>query len=332
MTSDEHESHIVLDRLVNMDIAGDTIRVCIASCVAGDDVPIFQRIPVTEHLSDAFRTVVTDALQRWRKERQEQQLVLWPHLDGTRPESHEFEYLDLTMHESIRKQVEALARPGQSPIDLPVFCADDDVVAGIRFYSIAVERRDETVYFFRTYTPKRELSRSSWFAAWLNNGQFDTINTPTFLFDDGIDCFCVGSHMFIVQKTNFQAIFRFFEMVARAASQTLSIIQTHIPIKNFDNFAEDCQGHLQKLAKLKNIAQQPYLNTITMDDLCAVIDEAQLHIPVEQVNGTRMLVYDRADRWAILRLLDNHYMQSLLTKGLYDASDKRPLLIEGRDG
>lgn len=334
MVADERESHRVLQDLLKLDVSRCKVQICIASYVADDDEPIIQQIPLTSELAAEFRSVVSDALQTWRKQRQEYQLVLWPHLDGSRPESYEFEYLDLDTHDSIRKQVEALVRPGQAQISLPTFKADDDIVAGIRFYAIAVRPSSgDTVYFFRTYTPKRELSRSKWFAAWLNGGQFDKISTPTFLFDDRIDCFCVGKHMFVVQKTNFQAIFRFFEMVAKAATQTLSVIRSRIPIRNFDEFAEDCQGHLQKLAKLKNIAQQPYLSTISMSDIRAVIDLAQLkNIPIEKVNGVEMLVYDRKDRWALLRLLDNHYMQSLLTKGFFDATDKRPLVVERKRG
>lgn len=326
MAADGHESHIVLDQVLTLDVSRCTMQVCIASYLPDEDEPIIQQIPLASEPKSEFRRVVSDALEKWRKQRQEYQLVLWPHLDGSRPESHEFEYLDLDMHDSIRKQVEALVRRGQALITIPIFKADDDIVAGIRFYAIAVyPPHGDTVYFFRTYTPKKELSRSPWFATWLNDGQFDLVDKPTFLFDDRIDCFCVGKHMFIVQKANFQAIFRFLEMVAKAATETLSIIQSRIPILNFDQFAEDCQGHIQKLAKLKNISQQPYLNTISMDDLRYVIDVAKLNIGIEEVNGVEMLVYDRKDRWALLRLLDNHIMQSLLTKGYFDASDKRPL-------
>jgi len=327
MAAGEQDSNAVFDQLLKLDVTRCAVHVCVASCIGDDDIPEFQRLQLATELTAEFRNVIVGAFQRWRKEKEAYQLVLWPHLDGTRPEPHEFEYLDLDMHDSIRVQLEGLARP---IIDLPLFEADDEIVSGIRFYVIIAQPADdEPVYFFRTYTPKRELSRSKWFAGWLRGGQFDKVDTPTFLFDDRIDCFCVGKHMFVVQKTNFQAIFRFFEMVARAATATLSIIQSRISIKNFKEFAEDCQGHLQKLAKLKNIAQQPYLSTISMSDIRAVIDLAQLkNIPIEKVNGVEMLVYDRKDRWALLRLLDNHYMQSLLTKGFFDATDKRPLVVE----
>ncbi|HET9919174.1 MAG TPA: Kiwa anti-phage protein KwaB-like domain-containing protein, partial [Ktedonobacteraceae bacterium] len=150
--------------------------------------------------------------------------------------------------------------------------ADDEVISGIRFYVITLGPKSGLpVHFFRTYTPKKELSRSPWFVAFLHNGQFDHSSTPTFLFDTRIDCFSVGKHMFVVQKTNFQTIFQFLEQVTQTATETLSVIRSRIPIYNFEQFAEDCQAHVQKLVKLNNIAHMPYLNTITMEDIRDVI-------------------------------------------------------------
>lgn len=324
MTGDVHESDVILDSLLQMDVNRADVHVCVASYVGDDNIPIFQRLPLSEKLTASFRAVIAKSMQKWRKERREYQLVLWPHLDGTIPASHEFEYLDLKTHNSIQKQLEALRQP---IIGFPLFDPNDEsVVSGIRFYVMIVDLPNgKPCYFFRTYTPKRELSRSRWFAAFLTNNQFDTINTPTFLFDDHIDCFSTENHMFVVQKSNFQDIFRFFEKVAQVATQTLAVIKVRIPIKNFDEFAADCQAHVQKLAKLKNIAAQPYLNTISIPSVRSVITRLRLRIKIEDVNGTEMLVYDRADRWALLRLLDDDFVQSLLTGNVYEVGSKRPV-------
>ena len=322
--SDTSEPAAILDYLVQLDVSGCDLNVCIASYIdKNEKTPVFQRLALKDSLTDQFRSVVANSLQAWRKQRTEQQLVLWPHLIESMPQPYEFEYIDLDMYENIKKQVEALAQP---LIGLPVFTADEDIVAGIRFYVITVQPSvGEPINFFRTYTPKRELGRSHWFAAWLSDGHFDTVNKPTFLFDNHIDCFSAGRHMFVVQKSNFQAIFRFFETIAYAASETLTLIQQRIPIKHFDQFAEDCQGHLQKLVKLKNIAQQPYLGRISMSDIRKVISQLRLPIEIESVDGTEMIVYDRRDRWALLKLLDDDYVQALLSNTVYEASTKRPL-------
>lgn len=312
--------------VLRLDVRKCEVYVCIASFKTDEKVPIFQRLQLASGLTDEFRAVVARCLKLWGAEDETQQPVLWPHLDGTSPDAFEFEHLDLMQHDQIRAQVEGLAVPA---IEIPVFTAENDVVSGIRFYVITVQPASgEPIHFFRTYTPKRELSRSHWFAALLHDGQFDHADTPTFLFDSHIDCFSVGNFLFIVQKTNFRTIFRFLEQVAQEAEKTLSLIRDRIPIKNFEQFAEDCRGHIYKIAKLNNIARQPYLATITMNDIRDVLRQVpSLKIRIEYVDGVEMLVYDRTDRWAILRLLGNHFMQSLLMKGIFDANSSR--LIAG---
>ncbi len=313
----------VLEGILGLDLGTSSVEVCIASCFADDDLPQFQRLQLTENLTQEFRSAVAAAVQHLAGEQTHGDLETKLYVDGSKPDPHEIEYLDLAAHPTVRQQLEALAKP---IISLPVFEAEPKFISGIRFYVIIVQPPSgEPVYFFRAYTPKRELSRSKLFAALFHQGQFDTVKGPVFLFDNGVDCFSRRAYMFISQKSNFHRIFRFFEMVRKAAVITLEVIKARIPIKNFDEFASDCQGHLQKLAKLKNIAGRPYLNQISMDELRSVI--ARLHLPIiiENVDGTEMVVYDRSDRWALLRLLDDDYVQSLLTNTYYEASGKRPL-------
>lgn len=311
-------------RLLDLDVSTCNVHVCVGSYLSDDDVPEFQRLQLSNALSQEFRAVVAGVLQRLRREHRTRDLVLTAYADASKPDPHEIEFVDLANQEQIRQQFEALVT---SPlIGLPVFRADDAFVTGIRFYVIIMQPRSgPSAYFFRTYTPKRELRRSTLFAALLDRDQFDTIKEPTFLFDKKVDCIGIGQYLFVLQKANFHTIFHFFQMVLKAAAHTLGVIRTRIPIKNFEEFAQDCQGHLYKLAKLKNIAARPYLATISMEKLRDVIDRLGLRIPIEMVNGKEMLVYDRSDRWALLRLLDDDYVQSLLTSDYYEASGKRPL-------
>ena len=122
----------ILDYLVRPDVNRCNVDVYVASYVDKDEeTPVFQRLTLTVSLTGEFRSVIAGAVEGWWKEREGQQLVLWPHLIGTMPQSYEVEYIDLNMYDSIKKQVEALAQP---LIGLSVFTADDKIVSGIRFY------------------------------------------------------------------------------------------------------------------------------------------------------------------------------------------------------
>jgi len=130
--------------------------------------------------------------------------------------------------------------------------------------------------------------------------------------------------MFILQKENFQRIFHFLEEVEKVAKQTLAQIKLNLPIANFDQFAEACKRNPNKLRKLKNIAKQPYLDRVTMDDIKKVIQMHNLKIPIITTRGGKeMIVYEQSEPWEILKLLDDDYLRSVMTSQNYEVTGKR---------
>src|SRR5579871_3800513 len=160
------------------------------------------------------------------------------------------------------------------------------------------------------YTPKKELTRSRLFAAFFRDGQYDALREPVFLFDSHLDCIARGDDLYILNKSNFQSMFLFFELVRRNAQQALATLRERLPIGNFDQFAHDCEGHLVKLVKLQNIAAKPYLARITIADLRRAITRHNLKLEIQEVEGQEVVIYDPADKWALLKLLDDDYLHS----------------------
>jgi hypothetical protein len=135
--------------------------------------------------------------------------------------------------------------------------------------------------------------------------------------------------MFVFRQDGFQRMFRYYERVKEAAAESLARIKATIPIANFETFQHDCESHLQKLAKLRNIAQKPYLEQIKMADLKRVIKKFGLPVEVSRDHGEERLVYDQADKWAILRLLDDDYLDSVMTRQMYEVTGKRVHQVDG---
>jgi len=158
-----------------------------------------------------------------------------------------------------------------------------------------------------------------------DRGQYSAFKEKLYLFDDRIDCVAFGRWMFIKNKSHFHNIFKFYEMLVKTAEETLKTIKRYIPIDGFDEFAEACKGHFQKLAKLKNIAGKSYLQRIRIKDLKEVASKC--HLPIKFIgSGTSAKIrYDASNKWAILKLLDDDYLQSLMTKERYEVNSKRPL-------
>jgi hypothetical protein len=308
--------------ILGMNLDGCTVTVCLGSLSKDEEAPKVEQLQLTDDLTKEFAMAAKGTLDKYSDLGAKDELVQRQYDAGSKPDSHEVEFLDLADHDSIDAQVNSLA----SLANIPVFKIDDKFIAGIRFYAIVFQcGKNSPLYFFRTYTPKKELSRSRQFAAFFSSGTFDSIKDPLFLFDHKVDALSYDGAMYIFNQHNFQKIFRFFELVAETAAKTLETIKTHVPIANFDDFEKACSGHLQMQAKLKNIASKPYLKKMKMADIKKVLKHfPSLGLKTVEKNGKEMLVFDPKNKWALLRLLDDDYLDSVLTGEKYEVTGKRP--------
>jgi Kiwa protein KwaB-like len=311
-----------LTEILDVDIDECDVSVCLASLGSEDDLPTFQRLQLSDDLTEEFTGVIRQRFDRCRQDAENDDLKLQAYDAGSKPDPHEVEYVDLSKHDSIRDQIASLS----GLTELPVFDADESFIAGLRFYAIVLQPQsgDDPVFCFRAYSQKKELRRSPFFGALLSKGQFDRVREPLFLFDQHVDCIARDGLAFIFSKDKFQKIFRFFEMVLKTARSTLKTIEAQVPIANFDEFQKACEGHLQMLTKLKNIAGKPYLASVTIMDIKKVMKEFPgLKVEIRKSKGKEMLVFDRRDKWALLRLLDDDYLKSVMTGVNYEVSGKR---------
>jgi len=308
-----------LDKVFTADLADVNIQLCLAA-VASDDVPVFQRVNISTDVANNFRDVVISWMQQYCKVNQNKELILNKYEAQTKLEKHELEYITLSEHDEIGQQILAL----QDLTELDVFLAETDFVDSLRFYVVVVSLPDlSPVILFRFYSPKKELGRSRMFGMFMKNGQYDYFKEGMFLFDEHFDCFVFDNHLYIRNKDAFQKIFRFYEMLMKTAKHTLKSIEIHIPIENFEEFKQACEGHLQKVAKLKNIASKSYFKNLTIQDLKKVIAKYNLPIKTTGSGANEKLLFETSDKWSILRLLDDDYLESVMTGSAYEVNSKR---------
>jgi len=308
--------------ILGMNLGGCTVTVCLGSLSKDEEEPKLEQLQLTDDLTTEFADAAKGTLEHYTNLGAKDALVQREYDAGSKPDSHEVEFLDLADHDSVAAQVNSLS----SLAKMPLFKIDEKFIAGIRFYTIVFQCGNHPpLHFFRTYTPKKELSRSKFFAALFGEGTFDRVKNPLFLFDHKVDALSHDGAMYVFNKHNFEKIFRFFELVAATAAETLRTIKTHVPIANFDELEKACSGHLQMQAKLKNIAGKPYLKKMTMDDIKKVLkDFPNLGIKTVKKGTKEMLLFDPKDKWAVLRLLDDDYLGSILTGQRYEVTGKRP--------
>jgi Kiwa protein KwaB-like len=312
----------MFDDILALDLHECTVTVCLAASPKNEILPLFERLQLSEELTEVFRDVVIATLELCKKDQHNGNLILHAYATDSKPDAHEVEYLDLSGYDIVLEQLNPLS----SLADIDVFEEDDKFIAGLRFYAIIVQPpQGDPFYFLRSYSPKKLLSRSSLFAIWHNTGGYDKVSVPVFLFDHHIDCISAGKHMFVFKKDNFQEMFHFFEILRKLARETLDVIHHRGFIENFDEFAHDCEAHLPKLAKLRNIAMKPYFDHLTIVDIKKVIEKNHLPVRTVVVHGKEMLLYDPADKWVLLKLLDDNYLWSLMTDMGYEVTGKREL-------
>lgn len=308
---------------MSVDFSKANIQLCLAALVS-EDIPTFQRVNITEAVAEHFRKISDSWLEKYRKAHQYNDLVLKAYEAQTKPDKHELECIALNKHDGIAQQITAL----RDLSDLELFVAAREFVDSLRFYTVVVTLKEKglsPVAFFRFYTPKKELGRSRSFGIFMKDGQYDVFREGLFLFDSRFDCFSVDDTLYICNKDGFQKIFRFYELLLKTAKETLNTIETYIPIENFGEFCKACEGHLQKIAKLKNIASKPYLDRIKITDLKKVIAKYNLPIKTIGKGACEKLLFDPADKWAILKLLDDDYLESVMTGASYEVNSKRTL-------
>lgn len=311
-----------LEDILQFDIASCLTNLCLATDEGDGSGPTYHRLNITDSVASEFQAIAGNVIRTQKKNLTNGTFAIRGYDAIAKLDSHEIEHVDLSQHQHVRHQIDGLTDLSS----LAAFTNHNGIDGKLRFYVIVVDGcGTDPIYFFRSCSPKMELQRSSKFALIFARGQYDTFNESLFVFDKGVDCFCRGNDLFVLNKGRFETIFQFFEEIREAASETLEIIRKTIPIHNFDELEAACFGHIQMLKKLKNIAAQPYLARITMDDIKKVIKEMGLSLSVKEISGREKLTFDSTDKWEILRLLDDDYLKSVMTGEKYEVNSKRTM-------
>ena len=311
--------------LIAADYDQANVQLCLAAVEDQNATPDFRKVQLSQNAAEQFRIIVARQMDLTFKRARRGDLRLLKYDAAAMNRPDEIEYLTPDTEPGIWDQFTS----AQSIPNLPVFKAEDEFVSKLRFYVIVANFDGEQALFFRFYTPQNELSRSSLLGFRLSNTVFNEIHEPTFLFDMHLDCAVFRNVLYIFKKNNFQRIFRYFERVREAGREALRTVSERVKIDNFEQFEALCEAQLNMLAKLKNIAAKEYLTRVTMKDIKKVIRQFKLPANVVTKDGEERLVFDpeSKDKWLILRILDDDYLGSVMTKLKYEANSKRPIPV-----
>ncbi len=309
-----------LESLQDLDqaLTGDpTVTVLVAA--EPEESIVLQRLNLRDDLAAEFLTAAKESVPPANEE-----VRLRAYEAGYKLDADEITYIDLSQNAAIAELIRQVSQVQQAEL----FHEDDAVIDSLRFYAIVVSpTARRRAVFFRTYSPKKELTRRAGFAALLSRGSYDKVDSKIFLFDQQTDCFAWDGFLFIHNVGAFQRIFGYFDELRASANATIDAVLAQIPVSNAEAFRTTCTGQLQMLSKLAQIARKPYLNRVTMQDMRRTIDDFRLDVQIVQENGQEKLLFEGslAKRWLILKLLDDDYLGSTMTHEKYEVNSKSAL-------
>ncbi len=301
-------------RRIRREMAGPPpVNVVLGSRTNPNQQDDLRRLTITATLQASFREIAGNALA--------DQLRLIAYEPGYKPDSGEVCWIDLQQAPEISEIVQRVLNFQA----LVIFEEDDDFIESLVYHALfARVAAQRGVVFFRKTSEKLVLGRGASFAAIFRRGHFDRIEETVFLFDRNIDCWSDGRYMFINSVGNFERMFRYFEQLQTRAQQTVDAVLQRVPISNADEFRAACTTQVRFMTKLAVINSKPYLAQIGMADIRRAIDEHGLPVEVVQENGQEMLVFDPdpSRRWILLKLLDDDYLNSVMTHLRYEVNSK----------
>ncbi|AKB27764.1 hypothetical protein MSSIT_1045 [Methanosarcina siciliae T4/M] len=312
----------VFENLINIEEIRGDVTLSFGSFESDSEAPVYRSLNISEDLKDKFLAIINKVNSSLRRNHRNYDINLLEYNPGYKPEKHEIEWVDLSEIEYLSDILQGIP----DPVDIPLFSdSEDEFFNNLRFYVIIIqtEHSESPIYWFRTYSKKKELSRGTKLAAVWTGNMYMRLEQTGFLFDEGIDCIAFENYVFSINKNNFQTIFRFYDLLRELAGDCLNCIQERIPIANFSEFSESCTSHLQKLVKLRNIANRPYFSTITMEDIKRSIVRNNLSVETIVENGQEKIKFDPRDKWIILKVLDDAYLESVMTQNNYEVNSKR---------
>lgn len=320
-------NHIsVFKTIVSLDYKTCPINVYLASATKNDLVPRFEQMLMTPNLTNGFRDIVESILGKYRTEIGGDNLLFLDYVIESVLDANEIEYFELITRKTIAEQIEPL----KLLTDIDTFLEEEEFIKGVRFYVIVAQPDEsEPVYFYQIYTPRRILKRTGLHAILGSRGEYDRMYERYLSFEESIDCISHNGFMFVLHKDNFQKMFQFLEEMRAIAQETLQVINCSLPIENFDEFVQACNGNMTMLGKLKKIAAKPYIKDLKMSDVIRIIEENKLPVKIVEIGGQKKILFDpkakAKGKYALLRIFNDDYLQSLMTGIDYEVTGKREL-------
>lgn len=288
----------------------------------GDGFEAQRLEPMGAELREQFRSACLSAAADLEKR------THVPYAPGRKPDRHEAATTTLAEVPPLQAALGSVGQPGQ----LDMFDPDGEFAKHVDLYVVAVETHPPR-YFVRSTSRRKRLRQTNRIAAVLRGQVFETLEDDPLLFDLTFDAVVVGADVFILNQASFERSLGFLEAARQAAESIVTAAIAELDIANESDFVEAVTSDVNMISKTRSIARRledpTYAERMIVENLIAV---SKQHPEIDldwqdSDDGSRHLLFlpGPQHRWRILKVLDDDYVQSLVTELVYESNSKHRL-------
>ena len=282
----------------------------------------FQKPQIDDDFANWLKETVNIRLANMRVKFEQDEIALCEYALGDKPNSHELQYVDLKEHLRLQEIVHTF----RSLHNCDLFSRENHAfLEKLRFYTIVVESEiGGTLLFFRT-SSKMYAAKSPKKCVFLDDRHGLTLaDPPLFVFDEVLDCVCVGDDIFVFTGRNdqFHQMFLFYEEAVKLAHSNADQLAARVPINNFELFKKSC-GSFDVANRLNAIVADGHLEGLDIEKIAEFIANEDIGVRVIEIDGEKKLDFEPKLKWAFINLLQDSNVESILTKRKYLAQFKR---------
>jgi hypothetical protein len=205
--------------------------------------------------------------------------------------------------------------------DLPAFSGDDADRRRLLLYGVSLGRADDAIVCIQRFSARQILKTDKVLYFLMQDAVYQAMTEDGFAFDLNFDLFLSGEYAFAVDHAVLHQTMGYLRDVqARAREHATALVQ-QLPLANAAAFIDACERDMRFARKVAGIVSRSGFARITVPEL---VRHATTHnIELQQENGRLVFSNATSERWVLLKLMDDDYLDSLLTGAKYEVNSKR---------
>lgn len=187
------------------------------------------------------------------------------------------------------------------------------------------------VVFARGHVKNEVVSASKQTALIFRDGVYDLLDGHQLVLQDRYEVAIIGDYVLGTNTRRFEEAFHFSDRIKEESAAALEEHFSKLRIANFEELEAACRSNIGMARKAASVgrkmAVKDYADAMNMDSILDFIDDhgEDVEVTVRDGPNGREFVHEQTSasgRWAILKVLDDDYLTSELTKSFYEAPSK----------